>query len=69
VTALTGSPIASTGIELPTRSAVTSDSVMILFSLAGASFEPGAGIASAPNEVVEVADRAMAANTTDAIPG
>jgi hypothetical protein len=50
VTALTGSPMAETGIELPTRSAVTSAAVMILSGATG-SLDPAAGInAAATND-------------------
>jgi hypothetical protein len=48
VTALTGSPIADTGIDVPTFSAVTSAAVISLFPSAAGNLLPGAGIASAP---------------------
>jgi hypothetical protein len=44
LTAPTGSPIAETGMDVPTFSTVTSAAVMT-FSAAAGSFDPAAGIA------------------------
>src|SRR4051794_4728575 len=57
--------MAATGIVAPTRSAVTSAAVIVLFSAAG-SFDPAAGMASAacnrPDDVDTVARTNRAAN-------
>ena len=48
-----------TGMEVPTRSTVTSASVITLFSVAGVSFEPGDGIDSAATNILGIAITAI----------
>jgi hypothetical protein len=64
VTEPTGSPIAETGIELPTFSAVTSAAVMV-FSAAGGSFEPAAAISSAASTASEPKSPAIKPQATN----
>ena len=54
--------MAEMGMELPTRSAVSSAAVMVAFASAGESFEPGAGIDSAAERTLNTKSKAR---TTD----